>query len=49
MLNQKHENVKEALQVLAKLELLLKMNEIYDIRNLDDVSDILWKLYHETK
>lgn len=48
MRDTKLENVKDALQVIAKLELLLKMNEIYDTRDLDKIQDILWKKYKES-
>lgn len=47
MKNQEFENVKEALQTVAKLELLLKMNMIYDVRNLDEIQDLLLKMYKE--
>lgn len=47
MTNREFENVKEALQTVAKLELLLKMNWIHDERDLDKIQDILWKMYKE--
>lgn len=46
-MNNKQFNIAEALQTISKLELLLKMNEIYDVRDLDEISKILWKKWNE--
>lgn len=47
MKNQDFENVKEALQTVAKLEILLKMNMLYNVRDLDEIQSILLKMYKE--
>lgn len=57
MRNQELENVKEALQAIAKLELLLKMCNVYpdfkftEVRDSDliVIKDKLWKKYNELK
>lgn len=41
-------NVKEALQTISKLEILLKMCNI-DKSNIDDIQDELWKQYKENE
>lgn len=47
MRNQDFENVKEALQLVNKLELLLKQNMLYNVRDLDEIQSILLKMYKE--
>ena len=41
------ENIKETLQTVAKLELMLKMCDVYDVKNLDDIKEILWSKLKE--
>ena len=44
------QNIEDALQTVAKLEILLKMVDIPKCRDLDEITDILWlewKKYNE--
>ena len=36
------QNIEEALHTIGKLELLLKMVDIYGVRDLDELTEILW-------
>lgn len=41
-------NIEEALQLVAKLELLLKMVEVTDTRNLDEIQGKLFDMWKNT-